>query len=52
MQLAREIEERQRYESLRIKKSTKETNVRQETETQSDSVSENVREKSKKSQQL
>jgi len=44
MRLAREIEERQRYDALQMKKSTKQT--------QSDSTAEKVSEKAKKSQQL
>jgi len=45
MRLAQEIEERQRYNALQMKKSSKET-------VESDSPSESVVEKSKKSQQL
>ena len=49
MRLAREIEERRQYNALQMKKSSKETATSQ---SQSDSVSQNVAQKSKKSQQL
>jgi len=49
MRLAREIEERQRYNALQMKKSSKQTVTSQ---TRSDSVGQNVTQKSKKSQQL